>query len=150
MHICCFYILLSANGRILLSTISCANKIPPPLKSLKEISHKDCITMCEPVMLNPNCYNSEQQILETIKSCRHFSQAWSIIGSNGVPYVLGHKLRDELPVLQDVLLCPGQGHYEMNFVKVLFKYLWPVGLHTLATKVGFNTPEGSPTCLSGY
>ncbi len=36
-------------------------------------------------------------------------------------------------------MWPGEGHFEINFVKLLFKLLWPVGLESLATTVGYNS-----------
>ncbi|VDH89381.1 Hypothetical predicted protein, partial [Mytilus galloprovincialis] len=39
----------------------------------------------------------------------------------------------------NILLLPGQGHYEINMVKALFKLLWDIGLIDLAKMLGFSS-----------
>ncbi len=97
--------------------------------------------MGEPIRLNPNSYTRVKQVLDAIWASRHSEHTWSMVGCDGVPYVLSHRFRDDCPDLHDVLLWPGQGHFEINFVKLLFKLLWTVGLETLATMIGFQTAK---------
>ena len=118
-----------------------ARKGSPTIQDAKQVAYKDTITMGEPVMTNPNSYRRVQEVLESISSNRCPNHTWSMVGCDGVPYVMAQKLRDEHPLFQDILLCPGQGHFEINLVKLLFRYLWPVGLETLASMLGFNSPK---------
>ncbi len=97
--------------------------------------------MGEPLMVNPNSYERVHHVLNSIMTARHPQQQWSMVGCDGVPYMLAHKLRDQNPELHDILMWPGQGNFEINFVKLLFKLLWPVGLESLATMVGYNSPK---------
>ena len=60
-------------------------------------------------------------------------------GSDGMPYVLGQKIRENDPAYQNLLLLPGPGHFEMNMTKCLFKLLWPVGLSETAKHMGFTS-----------
>ncbi len=103
--------------------------------------------MAEPVMLNPNSYANVHTMLrhvkmQTITANRH----WTIVGSDGNPYVLGQRLRDDKDDLKDLLLMPGPGHFEINIVKALFKLLWPVGLKALAKLVGYKTEKALEYC----
>ncbi len=103
--------------------------------------------MGEPAMLNPNSYANVLTVLkhiqeQTISGTRN----WTIIGADGVLYLLGQSLRDGQPELKNLLLLPGFGHFELNFVKALFRLLWPVGLKTLAKLVGFRTERALQYC----
>ncbi len=91
---------------------------PPPTTVYKptQTSDMDCVTMGEPIMLNPNSYTRVKQVLDAIRANRHSEHTWSVVGCDGVPYVLSHILRDDCPDLHDVLLWPGQGHFEINVV----------------------------------
>ncbi len=104
-----------------------------------QTSDMDCVTMGEPIMLNPNSYTRVKQVLDVIRANKYSEHTWSMVGCDGVSYVLSHRLRDDCPDLHDALLWPGQGHLEINFVKLLLKLLWPVGLETLAAMVDFQT-----------
>ncbi len=69
---------------------------------------------------------------------------WTIVGGDGIPYVLGQRLRENYDHLKNLLLLPGPGHFEINFVKALFKLLWPVGLQTLVKFAGYRTDKALP------
>ncbi|CAG2233782.1 unnamed protein product [Mytilus edulis] len=46
----------------------------------------------------------------------------------------------------NILLLPGQGHYEINMVKALFKLLWDIGLIDLAKMLGFSSIKALQAC----
>ncbi len=98
-------------------------------------------------MVNPNSYTWVYEVLlHILENTVSPQRVWTIVGSDGVLYVLGHRLRDDRPELNCLLLVPGPGHYEMNDVKALFKLLWPIGLENLAKLVGFKS-EKAPAVL---
>ena len=109
--------------------------------------HKDSIAMAEPIMVNPNSYERVKEVLEHIKKLVIGpSRKWTVVGSDGVPYVLGQKLRDDNAALQDLLLVPGPGHFELNTVRAIFKLIWPVGLRKLAVLLGFTSEKALLYC----
>ncbi len=115
--------------------------------SISPMPRKDKIQMTEPVLLNPNSYASVKTVLENLcQRALNENRQWTIVGSDGIPYVLGQRLRDEHDHLKNLLLLPGPGHFEMNFVKALFKLLWPVGLQTLAKLAGYRTDKALLYC----
>ncbi len=76
------------------------------------VSIMDTVQMAEPIMVNPNSYTSVREFLEhmqeqTINSDR----PWTIVGSDGVPYVLDQRLRVDDVSLHNLLLVPGPGHF---------------------------------------
>ncbi len=100
--------------------------------------------MGEPYMVNPNSYNNVNEVLKHIQTLTK-DKEWSVAGSDGVPYILEHKLRDKdesLNMLKSLLLLPGPGHVEMNVTKLLLRLLWPFGMFELANLLGFKTPKG--------
>ncbi len=99
----------------------------------------DQVVMGEPCLVNPNSYGRVHEVLQHIQA--HGPRAWYAVGSDGVPYVLAHRLRDSTPQLHNILLLPGPGHIEMNVLRALFKLLWPLGLEQLAQLLGFKTPK---------
>ncbi len=106
------------------------------------------ICMGEPLMINPNSYARVREVLKHIQEHTQSEQrVWHIVGSDGVPYVLGQRLRDESPELRNILLIPGAGHIEMNALKALFKLLWPIGLEQLAKLVGYRSDKALQYCL---
>ena len=107
----------------------------------------DKVQMAEPVMLNPNSYANVGKVLRYVKmQAITGNRHWTIVGSDGNPYVLGQRLRDEKDDLKYLLLMPGPGHFEINMVKVLFKLLWPVGLKALGKLVGYKTEKALEYC----
>ena len=103
---------------------------------------RNVVTMAEPLMINPNSYANVTEVLKTIQSNAPTNKCWSAVGSDGVPYVLGQKLRDDPKnKLSNLLLLPGPGHFEINTIKVLFRLLWPVGMEKLASLTGFRTAK---------
>ena len=68
------------------------------------------------------------------------------MGSDGVQYILGQKLREDHPPLQDLLLVPGPGHFELNTVRAIFKLIWPVGLRNRAVLLGFTDEKALLYC----
>ncbi len=74
-------------------------------------------------MVNPNSYAREREVLNHIKENTQSDQrVWNIVGSDGVPCVLGRFL-DKSPELKNTLFTPGAGHIEMNSLRALFKQL---------------------------
>ncbi len=103
---------------------------------------RNVVTMAEPLVINPNPYANVAEVLKTIKSNAPTNKCWSAVGSDGVPYVLGQKLRDDPKnELTNLLLLPGPGHFEINTVKVLFRLLWPVAIEKVASLTGFRTTK---------
>ncbi len=102
--------------------------------------------MAEPVILNPNSYANVDTVLRHVKMQITGNRHWTIVGSDGNPYVLGQRLRDEKDDLKHLLLMPGPDHFELNMVKALFKLLWPVGLKALGKLVGYKTEKALEYC----
>jgi hypothetical protein len=49
---------------------------------------------------------------------------------------------------KNILLIPGLGHYEINYVKAIFKLIWHAGLKEFAKMLGFKSPKALSFCES--
>ncbi len=101
---------------------------------------KDIVLIGEPCMVKRNSYNNVNELLKHIQTLTK-DKEWSVAGSDGVPYILGHKLLGKDESLKSLLLLPGTGHVEMNVTKLLLRMLWPFGMLELAKLLGFKTPK---------
>ena len=72
----------------------------------------------------------------------------SIIGCDGLPYLLSTRLLEEHENLHHILLQPGLGHFEINMTKACFRLLWDVGLSELGKMLGFNSIKAQSACKS--
>ena len=72
---------------------------------------------------------------------------WSVIGCDGLPFILGSRLIDKDPALHHILLQPGLGHYEINMTKSCFKPLWDVVLADLANMLGYKSKTRIRHCI---
>ena len=69
------------------------------------------------------------------------NRKWTIVGCDGLPYVLAQRLRDKNDELKSILMLPGPGHFEINMLRMLFKLLWHIGLKEVAQACGMVTPR---------
>ena len=65
---------------------------------------------------------------------------------DGLPYVLGSRIIEKEKNLQNLLLVPGLGHYEINLVKCAFKLMWDPVLEDLAKMLGFKSLKALTCC----
>ena len=112
--------------------------------------HKDGPTRVitgEPLFLNPCSYRAVEDVLSDIHSRNCSGQRrWSVIGCDGLPYILGTRLIDNDVNLQNILLMPGLGHFEINMVRSSFKLLWTVILQDAADMLGFRSDKAKASC----
>ena len=102
-----------------------------------------------PIFLNPCSYRAVQDVLLRLKdgNCHNLSQrVWSMIGCDGLPYVLGSRLIEQDAALQDIYLIPGLGHFEINMAKSCFKLLWDVILSDIANVMGYKSTKALTAC----
>ena len=100
-----------------------------------------------PIFLNPCSYRAVNDVMQTIhtENCKG-GRKWSGIGCDGLPYILGARLIEKDAGLQNILLQPGLGHYEINMVKSCFKLLWDVILQDTAKMLGFKSARALAAC----
>lgn len=75
--------------------------------------------MRNPISVNPCSLAAVKSVLESLKAefdIPH-SRQWSIVGCDGLPYLLSHKVVHDNPELQDLLIQPGLGHFQINMSK---------------------------------
>jgi hypothetical protein len=77
------------------------------------------IVIGNPIPKNPCSYESVKEVLINIKNDVGVPEkrSWSLVGCDGLPYLIASKVIRENPELQDLLLQPGLGHWEMNMAK---------------------------------
>lgn len=77
------------------------------------------IVVGNPISKNPCSYDAVKDVLLQIKNDVGISnhRSWSIVGCDGLPYVIASRVIKETADLQDILLQPGLGHWEMNMAK---------------------------------
>uniref|UniRef100_A0A8W8JB52 Uncharacterized protein n=1 Tax=Magallana gigas TaxID=29159 RepID=A0A8W8JB52_MAGGI len=83
------------------------------------------IVVGNPISKNPCSYDAVKDVLLQIKNDVGISnhRSWPIVGCDGLPYVIASRVIKETADLQDILLQPGLGHWEMNMAKeVIFTY----------------------------
>ena len=125
------------------ATYSFANSFHPPQPPKTVLG--------DPIFCNPCSYNSVDGVFRELLS-RSLSpdggRKWTAIGCDGLPYVLGARLIEDDPTLQNILLMPGLGHYEINMVRCVFKILWNVVIKDLAEMLGFRSVRALSSCLN--
>ena len=107
-----------------------------------EYNHPDNPTdvkLGEPVLTNPCSYDSVNEVLNSLLNSfvNNTDRKWTILGCDGLPYILASRLIEKDETLQHILLQPV--HYEINMVKALFKLLWEVALSDLAQLMGYKS-----------
>jgi hypothetical protein len=76
-------------------------------------------------MVNSGSYEAVKQELQNIcnSTVSGGKRKWTVIGCDGLPYILCSRLIDKDPGLQNVLIQPGLGHFEMTRVKVYLNFM---------------------------
>ncbi|XP_061171013.1 uncharacterized protein LOC133201813 [Saccostrea echinata] len=107
------------------------------------------IQMGNPISVNPCSFKSVQVVLENLKCTAGIPdhRKWSIVGCDGLPFLLSHRIIKDNPHLQDILLQPGLGHVEINMSKAVIKLLWQVIGVDLAKLLGYRSPKALQSCL---
>ncbi|XP_062620908.1 uncharacterized protein LOC134282522 [Saccostrea cucullata] len=107
------------------------------------------IQMGNPISVNPCSFQSVQVVLENLKCTTGIPdhRQWSIVGCDGLPFLLSHRIIKDNPHLQDLLLQPGLGHVEINMSKAVIKLLWQVIGLDLAKLLGYRSPKALQSCL---
>ena len=102
----------------------------------------------KPIFLNPCSYRAVDAVLQNLKdsNCEENDRKWTMIGCDGLPYVLGSRLIEKDANLQDIFLIPGLGHFEMNMTKSCFKLLWNVILEDIAEVMGYTSTRAKTAC----
>ena len=106
------------------------------------------VKLGEPVLTNPCSYDSVNEVLNSLlnSTVNNTDRKWTILGCDGLPYILASRLIEKDETLQHILLQPGLGHYEINMVKALFKLLWEVALSDLAQLMGYKSIKAQVAC----
>ena len=116
-----------------------------PITSQNNTPNLKCITMAEPIFLNPNSYENIKTILVTLKTNLEIGKTreWSYVGCDGPPYVIASNLIEEEPEKYDwVAMSNGRGHLYMNQMKTLFNVAKDVLLEGLAKDIlHFESPS---------
>lgn len=75
--------------------------------------------MGNPISVNPCSFKSVTVVLENLKCTAGIpdNRQWSIVGCDWLPFLLFHRIIQDNPDLQDLLLQPGLGHVEINMCK---------------------------------
>ncbi|XP_062577048.1 uncharacterized protein LOC134238946 [Saccostrea cucullata] len=119
--------------------------------SFLEHNHKNTpnIHMGNPISVNPCSFNAIKSILEKLKTELGVPERrkWSIIGCDGLPYLLCQRVLQDNPEFQDLLVQPGLGHFEINMAKAVIKLLWEVIGVDLAKLLGYRSPKALQACL---
>ena len=101
--------------------------------------NKPAITMGEPVLVNPNSFETVKAVLDEYKLIHKIgtdSRQWVLLGCDGPPYRLASKIIEENKSDYDwVSLVPGLGHLHMNQLKSIFKVLDKIMLEPLGKEV---------------
>lgn len=82
-------------------------------------NHIPEIKLGNPISVNPCSLAAVKSVLESLKGELNIPQSrqWSIVGCDGLPYLLSHKVFHDNPELHDLLIQPGLGHFEINMSK---------------------------------
>ena len=83
------------------------------------------LSLNEPIMENPNSFDSIRKILDTLKPrLIKGERKWIFIGADGPPYALMRRIISAEPEKYDwVVLVSGKGHLGMNQLKTFFKII---------------------------
>ena len=121
------------------SVVSCHPQQPPK------------ISMAEPVMVNPCSYAAVREVMTDISTTSNQDgRKWNVIGCDGLPYVLASRLIDNDRNLQNIVMSPGQGHFEINMTRAMFKLLWDPILKDVADLLNFKSPKAKEACRKAY
>jgi hypothetical protein len=101
---------------------------------------------------NPCSYKAVKDVFGHISEKLHVgsTRAWTVVGCDGLPYVLGARLIEQEPELQNIFLQPGHEHYEMNMTRACFKVLWNVILVDISKMLGFRSVNALTACQRAY
>ena len=93
--------------------------------------------MGEPVLVNPNSYETVRLILNEYKTLHSIGEErkWVFLGCDGPPYRLATRIIRQNEEYDWVTLVPGLGHLHMNQLKTLFKIIDKIMLEPLAKEV---------------
>lgn len=77
------------------------------------------IKMGNPISANPCSLAAVKSVMQSFKGDLNIphSREWSIVGWDGLPYLLSHRVIHDIPELQDLLIQPWLGHFEINMSK---------------------------------
>ncbi|XP_062613499.1 uncharacterized protein LOC134275243 [Saccostrea cucullata] len=108
---------------------------------------KPTIIMGNPVAKNPCSYEAVKEVLAAIKAeTTGETRKWTIVGCDGLPYLIGNKVIEQEQDLQDILLVPGLGHFEINMTKAIIKLVWEIFGEDLAKMLGYRTAKALSAC----
>ena len=102
--------------------------------------------MAEPVLVNPNSYESIEKILDQLKTSLiddNGERKWIFVGADGPPYCLMRRTIQNNPEKYDwVSIVSGKGHLNMNQLKTFFTVLDKIMLEPLGKMVlNFETQQ---------
>ena len=106
----------------------------------------------DPIFVNPCSYNSLDEVFRHLQEQltradeNDDGRAWTTLGCDGLPYVLGSRLIEDDNTLQNLLLLPGLGHFELNMTRAVFKLLWDVVLEDMAKLLGYKSVRALASC----
>lgn len=74
------------------------------------------IKMGNPISANPCSLAAVKSVMQPFKGDLNIphSRQWSIVGWQGLPFLLSHRVIHDIPELQDLLIQPWLGHFEIN------------------------------------
>ena len=104
--------------------------------------------MGEPCLCYPCSYEKVNNVLHELLQSTNVGneRKWTSIRCDGLPYILGARLIDKDESLQNILLHPGLGHYEINMTKSCFKLLWDVVLSEVPKSLGCKSIKAQVSC----
>ena len=109
-----------------------------------EHRNSSTINMGEPILVNPNNYDSVRKVLHHMKDLlitggRH----WTFLGSDGPPFCLASRIiENNLDKYSWVSMLSGLEHLHMNQLKSFFKVVDQIFLEPLGKEIlGFQSPK---------
>ena len=109
-----------------------------------EKKNKTKISMGEPVIVNPNSYESLKKVLGNLKEqIINGNRKWTFLGCDGPPFCLASRLIENDPEEYAwVSMVSGLGHLHMNQLKAFFKVADKILLEPLGKEVlNFQSPK---------
>lgn len=130
----------------------------------------------EPCMVNPSSIAAVQEVVEHISDLAikdSGERSWTIVASDGVPYVYAANLQDLTVkcdecglIFKDIeehtncsgiakqffdsfILIPGPGHIEINMGRAALKLMWEPVLQHIASLLGFRSPNAKRIFKAG-
>lgn len=79
------------------------------------------VVVGNPISKNPCSYEAVKAVLLDIKTAIKVldKRSWTVLGCDGLQYLLASKIFRKNDALQDLLLLAALGHWEMNMTKGL-------------------------------